>query len=92
LNCTYCEEPVEPGEQNECFQSQPMHVECGFRLAAGSLAHIEGRCSCYVPGATELDPPGMTKREAARASLHAYRKAMFYRLCDWRHLRLYERN
>jgi len=49
------------------------HSECIARLAVGSLAHVQGRCSCFVEGGPRGDPLGMTKREAARAALAAYR-------------------
>lgn len=67
MNCQYCGEPLEAGETMG-------HQECRFRMVGGSVAHIERRCSCYVPGADETDPPGMSLREGARAALRAYRK------------------
>jgi hypothetical protein len=39
-----------------------------FRAVAGSVAHLERRCGCFVAGSTEGDPPGMTKRQAALAA------------------------
>ena len=72
--CVWCDEPVEPGEQHPYFRRR-MHMECGFRMSCGSVAHIERRCHCYVPGSTECDPPGMTKRQAARAAMDAYNLA-----------------
>ena len=45
---------------------QVIHRECFRRMLLGSIAHIERRCSCSVPGSTESDPPEMTKREAAK--------------------------
>jgi hypothetical protein len=68
--CVWCEEPVEVDEGDDRF-SQPMHWECGFRSVAGSVAHIEHRCGCYIPSSERGDPPGMTKREAARAAVQA---------------------
>lgn len=53
---------------------QRMHRVCLFRHVVGSVAHIEGRCSCVVPGSTEDDPEGCTKLEAAEASLAAFRR------------------
>lgn len=50
-----------------------MHPECMFRSIMGSVTHIEQRCSCFVPGADETDPPGMSRREAARAALAAWK-------------------
>jgi hypothetical protein len=38
----------------------------------GSVAHLERRCSCYVPGATEGDPDGLTRRAAAEAAVQAF--------------------
>jgi hypothetical protein len=49
-----------------------MHRECGFRQVGGSVAHLSGFCSCFVPGSNAGDPPGMTKRQAARAALDLY--------------------
>jgi len=53
------------------------HAKRGFqitelRLVIGSVAHLERRCCCYVPGSTEDDPPHMTPRQAARAALVLY--------------------
>ena len=50
------------------------HRECHMRQITGSLAHIERRCGCYVPGATDTDPPEMTKRQAAKAAVAAWEK------------------
>jgi hypothetical protein len=66
--CLWCEEPVSEGERNPNFR-EPFHFACGFRSVAGSVAHLEGRCGCFLVGSTEGDPPGMTKREAANAAL-----------------------
>jgi hypothetical protein len=70
--CLHCGEPVLDGEQSLYFQHQPMHVECGTRVTMGSVAHIERRCGCYLPGSVEGDPEGMTAREAARAAMRAW--------------------
>lgn len=66
--CAWCVEPKDPNLPGS------MHPECTFRAVCGSVAHIEGRCSCFVPGSTETDPPGMTKRQAARAAVEARRR------------------
>ena len=63
MNCVWCGEPVAERERHPDFQ-EPMHFACGFHSAAGSVAHLGGRCSCCIVGSTEGDPPGMTKREA----------------------------
>jgi hypothetical protein len=62
--CQWCEEPIEEPVHPSAFGTG-MHPECAYRSACGSIAHLMRRCSCYVPGAEEGDPPGMTKREAA---------------------------
>lgn len=69
--CEYCGEPITPGEHLP-FERSRFHGECIFRLMSGSLAHQERRCGCFIRGATETDPPGMTKREAAKAALAAF--------------------
>lgn len=76
MTCAWCDEPVSPLGLHPAFQGEPMHIECGFRSACGSVAHIEHRCGCYVPGSEEGDPPGMTKRQAARAAMDAFKRKM----------------
>jgi len=63
--CNYCDEPVEEGERHPAFRSEPMHRACGLRLIVGSVAHLQGRCSCYVEGSEANDDPKLTKRQAA---------------------------
>jgi hypothetical protein len=68
--CVHCEEPVALGDRGITYANGPVaHVECHTRCITGSVAHIHHRCSCYVPGSMEDDPPGMTFREAARAAV-----------------------
>ena len=69
--CAYCEEPVGKHEQHPAYM-QPMHIECHIRQVAGSVAHLERRCSCYILDSDEGDPPGLTKREAAHAAALAF--------------------
>lgn len=73
--CAWCDEPITDdtryGDMNPLISQHP---ECLFRSIMGSVAHIERRCGCYVPGADEADPPGMTRREAARAACEAWKK------------------
>ena len=68
--CDWCGEIVELGEDSEACANRSMHKECAFRAVAGSVAHIRRRCSCF--GGTEHDPPGMTKRQAAKTALDVY--------------------
>lgn len=73
--CPHCEEPVLSGElATKMMGGQIMHHECVFRLAVGSEGHIMGLCSCY--GGYRDDDPAKTKREAAKASLVAYRQML----------------
>lgn len=76
LTCGHCHEPIRAGESAEVLM--PLHIECAARLAIGSLAHVLRRCSCYIPGATEGDPPGVSKRNAARAAFAVHRIASQY--------------
>jgi hypothetical protein len=78
LNCVWCEEVIQDGEQHENFPSDPMHFECGFRSICGSVAHQLRRCHCFKLGSKLSDPPGLTKREAARAAL-----ALFRQIAEW---------
>lgn len=70
--CGWCDEPVVPVEHPVDMIGRAFHPECLFRSLMGSVAHIEKRCSCYVDDALETDPPGMTRRQAAKAALDAY--------------------
>jgi hypothetical protein len=72
--CHNCEEPIE--RKTDCIypHAPQLHHECLFRLVVGSVAHIEGRCSCVDPNATETDPPNVSKREAARMALAAWQR------------------
>jgi hypothetical protein len=70
--CDYCDEIVLPHEITEDrLNGKPVHQECLFRGVAGSAAHILRECSCF--GGTRHDPPGLTKRQAAKLALDVYR-------------------
>ncbi len=73
--CDWCGEPLLPSEIIDPAAPKFMHHECVLRAVIGSVAHIEGRCSCYTTGSEEGDPPGMSKRDAARAAVLAYNAA-----------------
>jgi len=71
MTCPFCREPVLLEELDgvrarELADGKHVHSECLMRSIIGSLGHQLGRCSCY--GGTEEDPPGLTKRQAARAA------------------------
>lgn len=73
--CPRCSEAVLETDRHEItamvtvrgIDRRPVHWECAARAVLGSVGHQQGRCGCY--GGTEEDPPGMTRREAARAAL-----------------------
>ena len=70
--CDYCDEEVLIDEVTEQrLNGKPAHQECMLRAVAGSAAHMLRECSCY--GGTREDPPGMTKRQAAKLALDTYR-------------------
>lgn len=69
MNCDYCGEKILPGER-ALTEGSNFHHECLFRAGAGSLGHLQKRCSCH--GGTEEDPPGLTRRQAAAAALAYY--------------------
>ena len=76
MNCLYCEEKIlcDDAVIPENNGKAAMHVNCEMRGVIGSVAHLERRCSCFVPGSTESDPPGMTRREAADAAVTLWRQ------------------
>jgi hypothetical protein len=75
VNCYHCGEPIVAELAHRittCDGPAQLHHECNFRLIAGSVAHIERRCSCFVAGASETDDPRLSRRQAARAALDAW--------------------
>lgn len=77
LPCAWCEEVFTPEDSGIQIPSldgppAPFHRACWLRQMVGSVAHLERRCGCYVPGATELDPPHLSKRAAAEAAAIYY--------------------
>lgn len=71
--CNWCKEPIIDGETGVIYSNGPAaHLNCFLRGIFGSVAHIEGRCSCVVPHGCANDPEGMTKRQGADAAVAAY--------------------
>lgn len=64
--CARCSEEITVLDLRAPFDETPLHYECGLRMALGSIAHVEKRCGCYVPGSDAGDPEGVSKRQAAR--------------------------
>jgi hypothetical protein len=75
-NCAHCEEPLVEGDEIMPFNGGTvlMHRNCGLRGIIGSLAHLQGRCSCFVPGSQETDPPSLTARQAADAAVAEWKR------------------
>lgn len=77
--CAWCGEPVAKGDQGvelphhdgSTWSYRPWHEECLMRSLIGSMAHIEGRCSCF--GGT--DEPAVNKREEAKKVYTRWYKA-----------------
>jgi hypothetical protein len=83
--CAYCEEPIEAGDRGVTIPhiggpepvEKPYHFECHLRTVIGSVAHQMGQCSCH--GGTEHDPPGLTRRQAARAAYRVWQETQWRR-------------
>jgi hypothetical protein len=63
--CLHCKEPVLDLDQRAPVDP-PMHYECGLRLAVGSIAHLDKRCDCFIPGSEKGDPSYLSIRQAAQ--------------------------
>jgi hypothetical protein len=72
--CPWCEEVFQPGDQGQAMPFggavsgvtiRHQHKECLLRQVVGSLAHLEGRCSCY--GGSAIRPEDWTRRDEALA-------------------------
>ena len=66
FRCLWCDEMVVPGDLMHSLLPG-YHYACAMRISSGSIGHVQRSCSCYVKDDThEEDPPGLTKRQAAR--------------------------
>lgn len=70
--CAFCGEPVKDAPECPFPGGRPTHRECGIRLVVGSVAHQMKRCSCFVPGSEEDDPPHLSLRQGAAAAVNLY--------------------
>lgn len=79
--CGHCKEPIAAGDDGwvlpycggpEEPRELTFHHACHLRSVIGSVAHQQGRCSCFVPGSLAEDDPALTRRQAAEAALHYY--------------------
>jgi hypothetical protein len=78
--CPHCDEPVDGA-----FETIPhvggdliavprrWHPECAMRNIVGGVNHLRGRCVC-CGGVDPPDPPGLSRREAARMACAVYRE------------------
>jgi hypothetical protein len=75
--CCHCDEPIIEGDQGVIYANGPVaHLNCFLRQTTGSVAHVLKTCSCYVPGASETDPPELTKRQAADLAVELYEEKL----------------
>jgi hypothetical protein len=73
--CFQCDEPILPNEPGVQFDDGDYaHRNCFLRGVIGSVAHVERRCGCYVPGSEESDPLNLTRREAANRAVEAWER------------------
>jgi len=64
--CLWCGELVVPGDLMHSLLPG-FHYACALRSTLGPIGHLQRTCGCYVKdGTAESDPPGLTKRQAAR--------------------------
>lgn len=70
--CLHCREEILPDDRRDPYLQPPAHFECGFRAIHGSVGHQRGLCTCRGGPGTMEDPPGLSKREAARAAIVEY--------------------
>lgn len=75
--CLNCTEPVEHDDSGVVMPHMdargnvypsPVHLECHLRSVLGSVAHLEGRCSCAT-GRRADDRTAQSYRDQARATL-----------------------
>jgi hypothetical protein len=77
VECAHCSEPIQADDTGVVYSNGPAaHKNCFLRGVLGSVAHIEKRCSCYVSGSTEGDPPGLTARQGADAAVAAWNRRL----------------
>jgi hypothetical protein len=73
-SCLYCAEPFAEGDSGTemlCGRAdgtwtvEYAHKECQMRAGLGSVAHLEGRCTCH--GGGQASDPQRTPRQEALA-------------------------
>jgi hypothetical protein len=75
--CARCDEPIAENDDGWLIpylgtaadpRELAYHRACHLRGIVGSVAHQQGRCSCFVPGSIFEDDPALTARQAAEAA------------------------
>jgi len=74
--CVYCEEALVDEDRIILGDGTPFHRACFLRQFVGGVAHIERRCSCFVEGAEEIDPPGVSLRQGAVLAMEAHQRQL----------------
>lgn len=72
--CLHCGEKFTEGDQGLTdMAGNAMHIECDLRAVLGGANHIRETCACFG-GTDDPDPPGVTKREAAKLAVIEWEK------------------
>lgn len=75
MTCNWCHETVTATDTFYQYANGPIaHRNCALRQVIGSVAHLERRCGCYVSGASDGDPDGLTRRQAATLAVQRWRE------------------
>lgn len=69
--CSWCDEPIVAGERVMRGMNFINHHECGMRSVIGGVNHLKGKCRC-CGGTLDPDPPGFSRRAAARLAVKAW--------------------
>lgn len=80
--CLYCDEELPDGYPSVGWTG--MHKECVQRQVSGSLDCITR--GPHAVGTCDGDPPGVSKRDAARAVVDQVRRVMGMAPLDWSRL------
>lgn len=74
-HCLWCGEVILDHETGVIYSNGPAaHLECFLRQTFGSVGHQRGLCLCDGGPGTLNDPPGLNKRQAARAAVEEFER------------------
>lgn len=71
--CTFCEEPIAPGDDALWMPHIMGHTECLIRSWLGDVQHLERRCLCFRGQGNEITYDSdhhLNYREGAMVALH----------------------